>query len=121
MPFTTIICGALLILIGAIGYVHGVMNDRASITALIPAFFGIVFVILGIVSNAKESMRKHIMHVAVTLALIGFLMTAGRVLWKIGEFSWSAPVISQLAMAVVCLALVLLGIRSFTEARRNRV
>ena len=121
MPTTTIACGALLILIGIIGYVHGVMNDKASITALIPAFFGIVFVILGVLSNAKESLRKHLMHVAVTLALLGFLMTAGRILWKISEFTLSAAAIAQLSMAVVCLALVLLGIRSFTQARRERV
>jgi len=121
MPTTTIACGALLILIGIIGYVHGVMSDKASITALIPAFFGIVFVILGLLANAKESLRKHLMHVAVTLALLGFLMTAGRMLSKIADLTLSAPVIAQLSMAVVCLALVLLGIQSFIKARRKRI
>jgi hypothetical protein len=121
MLSTTIICGVLLIIVGIAGYVHGVMNDKASVTALIPAFFGFVFVILGAVSNAKESLRKHLMHVAVTLALVGFLLTAGRIIWKISEFTLSAAALSQLAMAVICLVLVLLGIRSFTEARRNRV
>ena len=121
MPTTTIACGALLILVGIIGYVHGVMNDKASVTALIPAFFGIVFVILGLLSNAKESLRKHLMHVAVTLALLGFLMTAGRILWKIGDFALSAAALAQLAMAAVCLALVLLGIQSFRKARSERI
>ena len=109
-----------MIAIGVGGYGYGLMGDRASVTALIPAFFGIVFVILGAVSKANEGLRKHLMHAAVTLALLGFILTAGRVLMKIADITVSAALISQLAMAAVCLIFVLLGIRSFTAARRER-
>lgn len=110
----------MLILIGVVGYVHGVMNDKASVTALIPAFFGIVIALLGVVARSKESLRMHIMHAAVLLGLIGFLLPLGRVLSKLGDITLSAAVISQLAMSAVCLVFVILAVRSFIEARRNR-
>ena len=102
MPVNAIIFGVILIVIGGVGYVHGMMNEKASITALIPAFFGIVLAGLGAAANASEGMRKHIMHVAVTVALLGFILTAGRLVSKIGELSMSAAVVSQIAMAAIC-------------------
>ncbi len=120
MPFTSIVCGVLLILIGVVGYVHGVMNDKASVTALIPAFFGIVIAILGLVATSSESLRKHLMHAAVLIGLLGFILPLGRVLSKISDLAMSAAVISQLAMSAVCLVFVVLAVRSFIEARRSR-
>lgn len=120
MPTTSIITGVLLILIGAVGYIYGLMNDKASITALIPAFFGIVIAVLGLAANAKESLRKHLMHVAIIVALLGFLLTAGRLLMKISELSLSAAVVSQMAMSLVCSVFVILAIKSFADARINR-
>ena len=120
MPTTAILCGVILIVIGVAGYVNGTMNDKASITALIPAFFGIVLAALGLASQAKENLRKHLMHAALVVALLGFIATAGRLLSRISELSASPAVISQALMAVVCLAFVVLGIRSFAAARRDR-
>lgn len=119
MPTTSIACGVLLIIIGVIGYVHGMMSDKASVTALIPAFFGLVFVILGVLANAKESLRKHLMHGAVIIALLGFILTAGRLISKLSELTMSAAIVSQIAMAVVCLIFTILAIRSFAAARKN--
>lgn len=118
MPVNAIIFGVILIVIGGVGYVHGMMNEKASITALIPAFFGIVLAGLGAAASASEGMRKHIMHVAVTVALLGFILTAGRLVSKIGELSMSAAVVSQIAMAAICLIYVVLSIRSFIAARQ---
>lgn len=120
MPITAIICGVLLILIGIVGYVNGAMHDKASVTALIPAFIGLLLALLGAVSAAKEGLRKHLMHVAVVIALIGFIATAGRLVSKISELSMSPAVISQASMAIICLAFVILAIRSFAAARRAR-
>ena len=120
MPLTAIICGILLVLIGIVGYVNGQAAGRASVTALIPAFFGIVLAALGLASQAKESLRKHLMHAAVVLALLGFIATAGRLLSRMSELTASPAVISQASMAIICLAFVVLGIRSFAAARRNR-
>jgi len=110
----------ILIVIGIIGYIHGVSTDHASPTALIPAFFGLLFLILGVASRMKDSLRKHLMHAAALVALIGLLAVGGRLLSKIGELTMSAAVISQLAMAAVCLIFLVLAIRSFREARKAR-
>jgi hypothetical protein len=120
MPTTAIFCGVILILLGIVGYVGGVMSDRASLTALIPAFFGIVLAAIGLAARAKESLRKHLMHAAVIVALLGFIATAGRLLFKSGDLTASPAVISQAIMAAVCLVFVVLAIRSFAAARRER-
>ncbi|MCU1290768.1 MAG: hypothetical protein JWN60_2997 [Acidobacteria bacterium] len=121
MPSTTIACGILLVLIGLTGYAYGMTGGNASLTALIPALFGLILVALGAVARAKENLRKHLMHAAVTVGLIGFLMTAGRLVMNLSRLTLNAATTAQIAMAVVCLIFVLLCIKSFTEARRNRV
>ncbi|HEV8592691.1 MAG TPA: hypothetical protein VGQ55_11355 [Pyrinomonadaceae bacterium] len=119
MPSTAIACGTLLILIGVIGYINGITTGHASVTALIPAFFGIVLALLGVLARAKESMRKHLMHAAVVIALLGFILPFGRLVSKISELSYSGAVISQVAMALVCLLFVVLAVKSFADARRK--
>lgn len=119
MPSTSIACGTLLVLIGILGYVNGVMTDHASLTALIPAAFGIVLILLGVAARMREGLRKHLMHAAVVVALLGFIATAGRLVSKLGELSYSAAVVSQVSMALVCLLFVILAIKSFADARRN--
>ena len=120
MTTASIACGFLLILIGLAGYVHGVMNDKASFTALIPAFIGAVMVFLGVLAGMKEGLRKHLMHAAVVVALLGFIATAGRLVSKMSELSASPAVLAQASTAIVCLAFVILAIRSFGAARRER-
>ena len=109
----------LLSLIGIMGYVYGVMNGNASLTALIPFAFGTVLEALGFIAKSNEGLRKHLMHAAVVVALLGFFMTAGRLLMKMSELTLSPAVISQLAMSAVCLVFVILTVNSFVSARRN--
>ena len=118
MPSTAIWIGRILIIIGLAGYAYGFFSGSASITAMIPAFFGIVLTVLGHLATAKESMSKHFMHAAVLVALIGFVLPAGRVLSKIGDVTMSAAYLSQIGMALFCLLFVVLGIRSFIAARK---
>ena len=119
MPSTSIACGTLLILIGLLGYINGVMTNHASLTALIPAAFGVVLLLLGVFARMKENMRKHLMHAAAIVALVGFVMTAGRLVSKLSELSYSAAVVSQVSMALVCLLFVILAVKSFADARRR--
>ena len=119
MPFTAIIFGILLVLTGIVGYIHGVLNDKASLTAFIPAAFGVLIIVFGAVAQMRESLRKHMMHGAVVVGLLGFLIPAGRLASKYSEFTLSAAVVSQLVMALLCLVFVLLCVRSFIAARRN--
>ncbi len=120
MPKISIICGAILIVIGLVGYVIGMNGGRASLTALIPAAFGVILLLLGVFSQSNEGLRKHLMHAAALVAVIGFVVTAGRILMKITEFTFSPANLSQLAMATVCCVFVIMAIRSFTEARKLR-
>jgi hypothetical protein len=93
-------------------------------TALIPAGFGTVLALLGVIA-LKDSLRKHAMHVAAMVGLIGFLVPAVMALPKVpallaGEAARPAAVVEQLIMAALCLLFVLLCVRSFIVARRNR-
>jgi hypothetical protein len=113
--------GVALILLG-LGSYFG--TDRVSMTALIPTWFGLAFVVLGILAR-KEELRKHMMHVAAALGLIGFVVPAIRAIpgfIKIvsGEEVSRAAVISQATMAVLCAVFVGLCVRSFIQARRSR-
>jgi hypothetical protein len=120
MPSTSVWFGRLLVLLGIIGYSYGLFNGNASPTALIPAFFGAVLMLLGHLAQSKESLRKHLMHGAVLIGLVGFLITAGRLLSKIGDLSMSAAVISQAVMSLLCLVFVILCVKSFIDTRKNR-
>ena len=121
MTITGIYCGIVLILIGVAGYGYGLSIGHASPTALIPAAFGLLIALFSAIGRAKESLRMHMMHVAVLIGLIGLIIPAYRVLSKISSISLSAAVVTQVAMAVVCLIFVILCVQSFISARRDRV
>ncbi len=119
MAKITIGLGLVLIALGLGGYFG---SGRESPTALIPALFGLPLLILGWVA-LKEHMRRHAMHVAGVIALLGFAGTVSGlmklpVLLTGGELDRPAAVPLQAAMAILCLIFVLLCIRSFIKARR---
>ena len=117
MPLVTRVVGFLLIVLGVGGYLG---TGRTSLTAMIPAFFGAVFLILALVAR-KPDARKHAMHAAVALALVGALAVLPRVAAGISGGNVARPaVLSQIATAIVLLVYVALGVRSFIEARRAR-
>lgn len=120
MASTTIALGVALIVLGLAGYV---LTGMASVTALIPAFFGIVIALAGLVAR-DERKRKHAMHAAVAVALIGFLGSIRGLLQIGGVFDGTAArpaaVISQSIMAVLTFGYVIVAIRSFVAARAAR-
>lgn len=125
MPSYSIIFGALLIILGILGYVYVLSTPNPSITALIPAIFGILLVLFGVVARAKENLRKHLMHAAVLVALLGFLGTVSS-FFKIpaligGTAERPVAVIAQLTTAIICLVFVILSVKSFIDARKNRI
>lgn len=116
MPKIAIIFGALLTALGVVTYV---VSGSHSVTAMIPAFFGLPILLLGLAAARMEGMRKHLMHAAAALGLLGFLMSAGRLAMK-GIGGAPMAVGSQIGMAVLCLVFVALCVNSFVQARRNR-
>jgi hypothetical protein len=118
MPATTRLFGLLLIVFGVAAYVT---TGRTSVTALIPAFFGAVLVICALVAR-NEAARKHAMHAAVAIGLLGALASLGRgVPAAIAGGANRPAVISQLAMGVMLLIYVALGVQSFIAARKARL
>lgn len=129
MPSTAIICGAILILLGLAGFGYAVSTLPAGepvtkvLTALIPAVLGLILAGLGLLAKSKENLRKHVMHAAVLVGLLGFVATVSSVL-KLGAlFAGTAErplaVVSQFVTAIVCLAFVALSVKSFIDARRS--
>ena len=117
MLSVTRLVGFLLILLGVGSYVG---TGRTSLTAMIPAFVGVVFLILAMVARNPNA-RKHVMHAAVALALIGALGVLPRIASGISAGHLTRPaVMSQIAMATVLVIYVILGVRSFIAARRAR-
>ena len=118
MPSTTRVFGLLLIVLGTAAWVT---TGRTSVTALIPALFGAVLVICALVAR-KESARKHAMHAAVAIALIGAIASLARAVPAAMNGDATRPaVLAQLAMAVLLIVYVVLGVQSFIAARKARL
>ncbi len=118
MASLTVWVGILLILMGLGGYFG---TGMVSVTALIPAFFGLPVAVLGQIAKT-ESRRKHAMHGAVLLGLLGFLGSVPG-LFKLpqlfaGTAQRPAAVAMQSLMAVLLGVFVALCVRSFIAARR---
>lgn len=117
MPSTTIALGSVLIVLGLAGYF---LTGAVSLTALIPAAFGLVLALSGLLAR-EERKRKHAMHTAVVVALLGFLGSF-RGLLQIGDVvdgtaASPAAIVVQTIMAVLTLGYIVMAVRSFVKAR----
>lgn len=125
MAKLTVVVGIVLIVLGVAVFIA---TGNHAPTALIPAFFGIVLGILGLSARSDNSKRRMmIMHIAVTIGLIGVIFPGWR---GVGDLITQmrgqvvlrpAAMKEELAMAAICLVYVLLCVRSFIAARRDRV
>jgi hypothetical protein len=119
----TLVVGTLLILLGA-GFYGGIAlaeGEAPSVTALIPAFAGIPIVLLGVLA-LRETLRMHAMHAVSVLALLGFLLPAGRLGMQVVKGAETKPttLASLILMAVLCGGLLFFCVKSFIDARRRR-
>ena len=110
--------GALLVLTGLGGYAA-----FQSPTALIPVAFGVLLAACGLVAR-REHLRRHAMHAAAAVALLGFLPSVPGLLGipdlLAGEAARPAAVVLRSVMAVLCLGFLVVAVRSFVAARRAR-
>jgi hypothetical protein len=120
VPATTIAIGAALIVLGLAGYG---LTGGVSVTALIPAGFGLLFVLAGWLAR-NERWRMHAMHAAVVVALLGFLGSFRGLLGIAKVFDGTAvrpaAIIAQTMMALLTLSYVVVAVRSFIRARQAR-
>ena len=120
MAALTIALGVALIVVGLAGYF---LTGAVSVTALIPAAFGLVLAVAGVLAR-DERRRQHAMHAAVAIALLGFLGSA-RGLLQIGRVfdgtaARPAAVVAQAIMALLTLGYIVMAVRSFIAARASR-
>ena len=122
MGKTTIIFGGLLVLLGAGIYagLAAVEGSAPSVTVLIPAFFGLPIVLLGIVA-LNDGYRKHAMHVVAVLALLGLIAPLSRLIMQLARGADVAPLpmASMILMALLSGGLLALCVKSFIDARRR--
>ncbi|MCU0960611.1 MAG: hypothetical protein MUF48_10955 [Pirellulaceae bacterium] len=122
----TIVIATLLILLGIGSYLNAGRSAadgaRPSVTALIPAFAGLPMLVLGVVA-LNASARKHAMHGVSVLALLAFLLPAGRLGMQLarGVEVKTAILVPLVLMSVLSAILLAACVRSFIAARRRRV
>jgi len=123
MAKITIALAVTLTLLG-VGTYFGSSDANPSKTALIPAVFGVLLLGCGLAA-LQDSWRKHAMHVAAALGLLGALAASGRGVMALLKLAGGADVNkialgSVLLMAAICWLLVALCVNSFIAARRRQ-
>jgi hypothetical protein len=120
---TTMAFGVLMVLLGVGGFVA---TGSTHYTALIPAAFGVLFLLLGALAR-NSAYRKHVMHAAAALALVGFFAVIRGVVKLVQWLTGTPPpaerqgaVISQSIMAALLLIFLVMCVKSFVDARRAR-
>ena len=124
MPRLAIFFGLLLIGLGLVGYFEpttfGAVGDEGkSPTALIPAGFGAVLLLCGIIVEFAPKARKHVMHLAAMVGLLGAIGGVMPIQKNKMDFTKSGSV-AGLLMIVICAIFVVLCVRSFVLARIAR-
>lgn len=115
MSKISIYFGGLLSLTGIIAFV---VTGFEHPTSLIPLFVGAPIAICGALTLRDPAKAKIYMHIALTLALLGFIASA----WKVStleEFG-SVKSVSLWTMCVLCFILLGAYVQSFIKARTNK-
>jgi hypothetical protein len=117
MSTVTVAFGAVLLILGVGGYLG---SGRVSVTALIPAVFGLLLLILGVIARDARR-RKHAMHAAALVGLLGLAGTVNGLVKLITGNLGPRPqaTMGQAAMAGIMIVFLVLCIRSFRNARRS--
>jgi hypothetical protein len=116
--------GILLVLLGlGVGvYTYTVLPDdiHRSPTAFIPAIFGLLLIICGVLAH-NPKFRMHAMHFAALVGLVGCVLPLFMAIKKLaGGADYDLAVVDQIAMGVISGLFVALCVRSFIAARRAR-
>ncbi len=112
--------GFILIALGVGSYVA---SGADSVTALIPAFVGLVLIVCGLLARLGKVMRMIFAHLAVLIGLLGGIGGLAMSIPKLAsgaELARPLAVYMQLAMGFVLLVYTVFCVRSFIAARRAR-
>ncbi len=124
MPGITILFGALLCSLPLVTLVLESMQFK-SLTIFIPMVIGLPLIVFGAMASIAPHLRKHAMHGAVLFGLVGALAALGRGIPQLIKLARGAevdtlPMVMVWTMAILCTIYVVLCVRSFIQARRNR-
>jgi hypothetical protein len=124
MAKLTVVFGIILIILGVASFL---LTGHKFPTSLIPAAFGILLAVLGGMARTPDAKRRMLlMHIAVTVGLLGFVATASSLvsIFELARgtksFLYPAAIEEKAAMATLMLIFVILCARSFVMARRNQ-
>ncbi len=107
------------------------LSFSKSWTAFIPGIIGLLLILLAQAAEMKPNARKHFMHVAVLVGLLGFVMSAKRIGSAVAEMNWlkgepygiihasALKPLSMLLTSGLLLIFVILCIMSFINARKE--
>jgi hypothetical protein len=124
MAVPTLITAVLMIVVGIYGYTSQDPNaGKVSVTAAMPAFLGAILGVCGLLAFS-DKMRKHAMHAAAALALLGAIGSLYPVIKMAATgtaIEWGSPkVVTSLLSSLICAVFVGLCIKSFIDARKAR-
>ena len=108
------IIGSLGLIATGVGFYIGTGMEQG--TSLIPAFIGLPILVCGLAS-IRPAKRKLFMHIAVVLAVVGF-MGGMRVFSKWEGMEVNAR-IAHIILLVICLTMIVVFIGSFIQARKQ--
>ena len=116
----TIWTGGILTATGLAAYL---ITGAESVTSLIPAVIGVLLLIAGGVGARVPGARRHAVHAALAIAVLGALGSLTNVA-QIGDLisgdaERPAAIVVSVIMCVVLIAYLAVGIRSFVTARRK--
>lgn len=103
----------------------GPSPKKRSVTALIPAFTGALILLAGLCALV-EGWRMHAMHAAAAIALLGFIASGGRSIMGLVKLASNETDVNVRSltfvclMAILCVTYLVLCIRSFIQARRQK-
>ncbi len=120
MPKIALALGAALVAVGV--WAYAASAPGASPTALIPAAFGAMLIVCGVVGLRGGTARRHAMHIAAFIAMMGALGAAGQLIAQPAAGSEHADVARTAGILLLLLSGIFLALafRSFSEARRSR-
>lgn len=114
MPKPTLVFAALLLALGV-----GAFALSGSRTALLPAYVGGTLAVLAVLALVYAGARRHLMHAAAVVALLGALAPAAALAIRAAQMSPLALGVN-VGMLALSGALLALMIRSFVVTRRTR-
>lgn len=121
MPRIALAVGGVLVAVGV--WAYAASGPGASPTALIPAALGALLAGAGAVGLRGGDVRRHAMHAAAGVSLLGVLGSLGQLVARPAAGSEAAGIARTAGVLnlVLCGLFLALAVRSFARARRTRV